>query len=147
MTDFTNGGGREGVREINRSKSHNEEIEEAFLSCVPFQSLFLLLWGPAGRVGDSAHCSCPHVAWRVDEHRPWFTSCPLPYTHRRHPLNDYLKNQHISFFNLPLNFTLWDDSHYLHTYFLWTLLTQVADLPLFFALGLFLKMRQCLKNH
>ena len=146
-TDFTNGGGREGVREVNCSKSHNEEVKEAFLNCVPFQSLFPLIWEPAERVGDSAHCPHPHMAWRVDEHRPWFTSCPLPYTHCRHPLNDDLKNQHISFFNLPLNFTLWYDSHHLHTCSLWMLLTQVADSPLFFALGLFLKMRQRLKNH
>ena len=141
------GAGGEGVREVNCSKSHNEEVKEAFLSCICFQSLFPLFRGPAGKVGDSAHCSCPHMARRVDEHRPWFTSCPLPYTHCGQLLNDGLKNLHTSFYNLPLNFTSWDDRHHLHTCSLWKLLTQVADSALFFALGLFLKMRQCLKNH
>ena len=135
MTNFTNGDGREGGREVNCSKSHNEEVKEAFLSCISFQSFFPLFRGPAGKVGDSAHGLCPHMAWKVDEHRPWFTSCPLPYTHCGQPLNDDLKNPHISFYNLPLNFTLWDDGHHLHTCSLWKLLTQVADSPLFFCTG------------
>lgn len=102
---FYNGGGREGVREINRFKIPQWGGKGSIPKLCSFSKSFLLLWGPAGRVGHSAHCSCPHVGLKRWTQTPiYFMPSPL---HTSENFKWLFKNQHISFFNLPLNFTLW----------------------------------------